>query len=140
MVWYGYFLESPNMLWPGAWLACFNTMVTISHNPTRKYHEYHACSYFTTILSCILQKSQKIKLKFKVLQMTDEDKLKSPTRKLKKNKGISSKYLTKLITGNYWMRPIMIWRFKSRSWKGVIYRQIFTQLDQGPVVRRPIST
>ena len=24
--------------------------------------------------------------------MTDEDKLKSPTRKLKKNKGISSKY------------------------------------------------
>ena len=79
-------------------------MAKISHNPTKKI----SCSYFTTILSCILQKSQKIKLKLKILQMTDEDKLKSPTRKLKKNKGISSKYLTKLIIGNYWMRPIMI--------------------------------
>lgn len=81
------------------------------------------------VVSC--RNLKKIKLKLKVLQMTDEGKMKSPTWKLKKkNKGISSKHLTKLITGNYWMRPIMIWRFKCRSWKGVIYRQIFTQLDQ----------
>jgi len=55
-----------------------------------------------------MQKSQKIKLKLKVLQMTDEDQMKSTARKLKKMNGISSKYLTKLIIGNYWMTPSMI--------------------------------
>ena len=81
-------------------------MPKITHNPTGEI----SCSYFTTILKLYLAKISKTKVKVKVKGTPDDRKgqNKEPYQKLqKKDKGISSKYLTKLIIGNYWMRPIM---------------------------------